>query len=66
VREPRHFYTGVLQKLGDVVRGGLAVDRGVERKNDFLHLLLVPRAMTVLEPGIRKVHVAAESGGFAL
>jgi hypothetical protein len=38
VREPRHRHLGFRQKVGDVMRGGLAVDRGVEREDDLGHL----------------------------
>ena len=41
VREPRHLHVGVVQQVGDVVRGGLAVDRGVEREDDLLHRRIV-------------------------
>ena len=41
VREPRHLHVRVLQQFGDVVRGGLAVDGGVERQDHFLHLAAV-------------------------
>ena len=41
VREPRHLHVGVVQQVGDVVRGGLAIDRGVEREDDLLHRRIV-------------------------
>src|SRR6185437_9666172 len=41
VREPRYFNVAVVQEVGDVVRGALAVDRGVERQDQFLHRRVV-------------------------
>ena len=39
--KPRHGDVRVVQQVGDVVRRGLAVDRGVERQHDLLHLGIV-------------------------
>src|SRR5712672_3229480 len=39
--KPRYLDTSLLQEVGDVVRGGLAVDGGVQCQNDFVH----PRIM---------------------
>ena len=44
VREPRHLDIGVVQEVGDVMGGALAVDRGVERQDDFRHRGIVARA----------------------
>src|SRR5664279_217901 len=33
--EPRHLDARLLQQVGDVMRGGLAVDGGVQRQDDF-------------------------------
>src|SRR6516164_8363336 len=35
--EARDLHLSVVQEIGDVVRGALAVDRGVEREDDLLH-----------------------------
>ena len=37
VRKPRHLHVRVAQQVGDVVRGGLAVDGGVEREDHLAH-----------------------------
>ena len=37
MREPRHLHIGVGKQVGDVMRGGLAIDRGVEREDDLRH-----------------------------
>ena len=37
MRQARHFHLGIVQQIGDVMRGGLAVDRGIEREDHFLH-----------------------------
>src|SRR5215510_13927582 len=41
VRKPRHLHIGVVQQVGDVVRRGLSVDRGVERKDYRGHRRIV-------------------------
>src|SRR5580704_12764700 len=41
VGEPRHLDVGVVQQVGDVVGGALAVHGGVERQNNFLHRRIV-------------------------
>jgi hypothetical protein len=48
VGKPRHLHLRIGEQFGDVVRCGLAVDGGVERKDDFLDLRLVgPRDQPV-------------------
>src|SRR5262245_4518241 len=37
VCKPRHFHVGILQQFGDVVGGGLPIDRGIEREDHLLH-----------------------------
>src|SRR6266404_9490822 len=37
VGKPRYLDTGVLQEVGDVVRGGLAIDGCVQCQDDFAH-----------------------------
>ena len=41
--EPRHLHIGLVQQVGDVVGGALAVDRGGERQDDFLDRRIVAR-----------------------
>src|SRR6266481_3035770 len=41
VGEPRHLDIRLLQEVGDVMRGGLAINRCIERQNDFGHLLFM-------------------------
>jgi hypothetical protein len=37
VRQPRDFDLGVMEEVGDVMGGALAVDRGVQREDDLVH-----------------------------
>ena len=37
MRQPRHLDVGVLQQVGDVVGGALAVDGGIEREDHLRH-----------------------------
>src|SRR5215469_18957768 len=37
VRQPRDLHVGLVEKVGDVVRGALAVDRGIERDDQLVH-----------------------------
>ena len=39
--KPRHLHAGAGQQVGDVVGGGLAVHRGIERQDDLLDLRCV-------------------------
>jgi hypothetical protein len=41
VREPRHLHIRILQQVGDVVGGGLPVDRRVEREDHLGHRRIV-------------------------
>src|SRR5262245_53864993 len=41
MREPRYFHIRVLQQLGDVMRGSLAINGGIEREDHFFHRRLV-------------------------
>ena len=38
MRQPRHPHIGLRQQVGDVMRGGLAIDGGIQRQNDLGHL----------------------------
>ena len=38
VGKPRHRDTSIAEQIGDVVRGGLAVDRGVEGEDELFDL----------------------------
>ena len=38
MRKPRHLHLGIVQQVGDVMRRGLTVDRGVERQDHLFHL----------------------------
>ena len=40
MRQPRHFHTRFVQKIGDVVGGRLAVDGGVHREDHLAHAAL--------------------------
>ena len=37
MRQPRHLHFGIVQQVGDVMRRGLPVDRGIERQDHFFH-----------------------------
>ena len=39
--EPRHLHIGLAKQVGDVMRRGLAIDRGVQRQDDFRHPRIV-------------------------
>ena len=38
MREPGHLDVGVLQEIGDVMGGGLAINRRIQRQNDLADL----------------------------